>query len=78
MFVDVYNLCCAMLHDLEMMMANPSVFTVLERNYLKLGLAQLRSSIVRSIAKEANPEIVRLKNEDIKAIDALEAKVGVM
>lgn len=58
-------------------MAN-SVFTVLERNYLKLGLAQLRASIQRSVSKEANPEIVRLKNEDIKAIDSLEAKVGAM
>lgn len=60
------------------MATNPSVFTVLERNYLKTGLDALRSSIVRSIAKEPNPEIVRLKNEDIKSIDALVAKVGAM
>jgi hypothetical protein len=43
-----------------------------------MGLAQLRSSIQRSVAKEPNPEIVRIKNEDIKAIDSLEAKVGAM
>lgn len=55
-----------------------SMFTVLERNYLKLGLTQLRSSIQRSISKEPNPEIVRIKNEDIKAIESLEAKVGAM
>ena len=55
-----------------------SMFTVLEKNYLKLGLSQLRQSIQRSINKEANPEIVRLKNEDIKAIESLEAKVGAM
>lgn len=55
-----------------------SMFTVLEKNYLKLGLSQLRQSIIRSIAKEANPDIVRLKNEDVKNIDALEAKIGAM
>ena len=55
-----------------------SVFTVLERNYLKVGLAQLRSSIQRSIAREANPEIQRIKGEDIKAIDSLVVKVGAM
>jgi len=55
-----------------------SMFTVLEKNYLKLGLSQLRQSIQRSINKEANLEIVRLKNEDIKAIESLEAKVGAM
>lgn len=59
-------------------MATNSVFTVLERNYLKTGLDQLRQSVIRSIAKEPNPEIVRLKNEDIKAIESLVAKVGVM
>ena len=60
------------------MASSSSVFTVLERNYLKAGLSQLRSSIQRSIVKEPNPEIVRIKNEDIKAIDSLEAKVGAM
>lgn len=74
----MYDLSGALLHIFRRDTMSTSVFTVLEKNYLKLGLAQLRQSIVRSIAKEANPEIVRIKNEDIKAIDSLEAKIGVM
>ncbi|WNK14220.1 MAG: hypothetical protein [Microvirus sp.] len=59
-------------------MASTSVFTVIERNYLKLSLDMLSQSIIRSIAKEPNPEIVRLKNEDVKSVDALKAKIGAM
>lgn len=57
---------------------NTSTFTALEKNYLKLGLWQLRQSIFRAIAKEPNPDVVRLKNMDVKNIEALEAKIGAM
>lgn len=77
MLIRCVMMCLRVLRGKEINMSS-SVFTVLEKNYLKTGLAQLRSSVQRSIAKEPNPEIVRLKNEDIKAIDSLEAKIGVM
>lgn len=59
-------------------MATASVFTVLERNYLKLSLSMLSKSIIRSIATESNPEIQRLKNEDVRSVEALSAKIGGM
>lgn len=59
-------------------MATSSVFTVLERNYLKLALSMLAKSLIRSIASEANPEIQRLKSDDVRAVEALSTKIGGM
>ncbi|MEO5351178.1 MAG: hypothetical protein H7836_16275 [Magnetococcus sp. YQC-3] len=55
-----------------------AVFTLTEKILIKGGLYQLRASIQRSIAKERNVEIIRLKNEDIKVIDQISDKIEVL
>lgn len=55
-----------------------AVFTLTEKILIKGGLYQLRASIQRSIAKERNVEIIRLKNDDIKVIDQISDKIEVL
>lgn len=52
--------------------------TVLEYNFIKQGLILMRSSIGRSVAKETNVDIVRLKNVDIASINSLITKLDTM
>lgn len=53
-----------------------AVFSDKEKLYLKIAIQQCRASTIRACNKEANPDIVRLKNEDVKNLDTLLAKIG--
>ena len=66
-----------MLHVLEFMMVT-SVFDSGEKMFLKVALTSYRSILQRSLNKETNAEIIKIRNEDIRRVNGLIDKIGVM
>lgn len=50
-------------------------FDVVDKNYLYYGLDLAKASLNRTIAKETNQRVRDLKQEDVRAIEALVAKI---
>lgn len=55
-----------------------SVFDSGEKMFLKVALTSYRSILQRSLNKETNAEIIKIRNEDIRRVNGLIDKIGVM
>ena len=55
-----------------------SVFDGNEKMFLKVALTSYRSILQRSLNKETNAEIIKIRNEDVRRINSLIDKIGVM
>lgn len=55
-----------------------SVFDSNEKMFLKVALTSYRSILQRSLNKETNAEVIKIRNDDIRRVNGLIDKVGVM
>lgn len=66
-----------MSHVLEVVMVT-SIFDGTEKMFLKVALTSYRSILQRSLNKETNAEVVKIRNEDVRRVNVLIDKIGAM
>ena len=55
-----------------------SLFDVRDKIFLKVALTSYRSILQRSLNKETNAEVIKIRNDDIRSVNNLIDKIGVM
>ena len=55
-----------------------SFFDSRDKIFLKVALTSYRSILQRSLNKETNAEVIKIRNDDIRSVNNLIDKIGVM
>jgi len=55
-----------------------SLFDSRDKIFLKVALTSYRSILQRSLNKETNAEVIKIRNDDIRSVNGLIDKIGVM